>query len=436
MLRQITPFLIALALLSSCKKGTTTNSDKINESEEIADSIPVAEPKIEFAGIEYDAAAYEVDSSKIRTNQLFADLLKPYQIDYSTIQILVDKSASVFDLRKLQAGKWMTYMVRTNDSVEHLDYFIYHHSLKEKVVFNIKDSAYVYLFESPVATIQRKLSSRISKTLYHSILENNTSYELGIKLSEVFAWQVDFFKIDAHDHFKVIYDEYRVDGALYAVGNISSAEFFHRGDTFRAYYYLQDDVHTYFDDEGRSLRKAFLKAPLKYSRISSRYTKRRFHPVQRRWKAHLGTDYAAPRGTPIRSVGDGVVIAASYTGGNGNYVKVKHNATYTTQYLHMSRRAVRQGQRVTQGQVIGYVGSTGLATGPHLCFRFWMHGRQVDPFSVKIPPSTPITDEHKEEYFKKRDSLRHELDLLVLTQKPTHSVDSSETNTENSYPDL
>ncbi|MCB9246273.1 MAG: peptidoglycan DD-metalloendopeptidase family protein [Flavobacteriales bacterium] len=283
-----------------------------------------------------------------------------------------------------------------------------------KVIFTVRDSIGVRIYKLPVDTIVRTIGSRINKTLYHSILESQTSYELGIKLSEVFAWQVDFFKIDVNDYFKVIFEELRVDGKTYAIGKIASAEFYHRGDTFRAYRFLQDEAHTYFDDAGKSLRKAFLKAPLKYSRISSRYTKKRFHPVQKRWKAHLGTDYAAPHGTPIRTVGDGVVVASSFTYGNGNYVKVQHNSTYTTQYLHMSKRAVRNGQRVTQGQVIGYVGSTGLATGPHLCFRFWMNGKQVDPFSVKIPPSTPISESNRGAFEQVRDSLRREMNSIPL----------------------
>lgn len=371
-----------------------------------------------YCGITLDRNVHGLDTAKVKPNQFFHQLLQPYNVPNALILELVDSSNEVFDLRKIQSGKKITYITRQTDSTNLLDYMVYHHSIKEKVIYQLRDSADVWTFELPVDTLRRALSNRIPRTLYHSILALNTTYELGIRLSEVFAWQVDFFKIDVNDHFKVVYDEYRINDEVYGIGEIFCAEFYHRGDTFRAYKYAQDDVHTYFDDEGKSLRKAFLKAPLKYSRISSRYTRRRFHPVQRRWKAHLGTDYAAPTGTPIRTVGDGTVIASSYTRGNGNYVKVKHNATYTTQYLHMSRRAVRNGQRVTQGQVIGYVGSTGLATGPHLCFRFWMHSRQVDPFKVKIPPSTPIKDENLGHFMEVRDSLKVYLTELELPDLP------------------
>ncbi len=414
---------LLILLVSACSNSNQNSNGQQGISSGDSSMVPDVENEpiatsVDYCGLSLDPAVCEFDTVRVKPNQFFNQLLQPYGVSGTVIQQLVDSSKDVFDLRKIQSGKNVTYITRTGDSTDVLDYMVYHHSIKEKVIYRLKDSADVWKYELPVDTVRRALSNRIPKTLYHSILALNTSYELGIRLSEVFAWQVDFFKIDVNDHFKVVYDEYRINEEVYAIGDIYCAEFYHRGDTFRAYKYAQDDVHTYFDDEGKSLRKAFLKAPLKYSRISSRYSGRRFHPVQKRWKAHLGTDYAAPTGTPIRSVGDGVVIASSYTRGNGNYVKVKHNATYTTQYLHMSKRLVRQGQRVTQGQVIGKVGSTGLATGPHLCFRFWMHGRQVDPFKVKIPPSIPIKEENLEHYMEVKDSLKVYLTDLILPDPP------------------
>src|SRR5690606_8324805 len=194
-------------------------------------------------------------------------------------------------------------------------------------------------------------------------------------------------------------------------GRIISAAFSHNGKEFQAYYFKPDDHSEggYYDENGNSLKRSFLKAPLKFVRISSRYSKRRLHPVQKVWKAHLGTDFAAPTGTPIVSTGDGVVVESQFTRSNGNYVKVKHNNTYTTQYLHMSRRAVKRGQRVKQGEVIGYVGSTGLATGPHVCYRFWKNGKQVDPLRLNIKMAAPLPEKYKDAFQNHIDYRRMEL---------------------------
>jgi len=248
------------------------------------------------------------------------------------------------------------------------------------------------------------------------MLKNEASPELVIKLSEVFAWQIDFYRIQQGDFFKVIYEEEFVDDQSVGISNIQGAYFNHSGEEFFAVPFEQDSTIQFFDENGKSLRKAFLKAPLEYSRISSRYTKRRLHPVQKVYKAHLGTDYAAPTGTPIRAVGDGIVLEASYTKGNGRFVKVKHNSVYTTQYLHMSKfaKGISRGVRVKQGEVIGYVGSTGLATGSHLCYRFWKNGVQVDPLKEKIPSSHPVKPELLEAYNRKKQEVITALDSVKL----------------------
>jgi murein DD-endopeptidase MepM/ murein hydrolase activator NlpD len=235
---------------------------------------------------------------------------------------------------------------------------------------------------------------------------------LASELSEIYAWSIDFYRIQKNDAFKVVFEERFVDGVSVGIGEIKYAYFKHRKEDNYAIWFEQDQIGDYYDQDNRSLRKAFLKAPLKFSRISSRYTKKRFHPVQKRFKAHLGTDYAAPTGTPIRTVADGTVIAAKYSKYNGNYVKVKHNGTYTTQYLHMSKikSGIRKGKRVRQGDVIGYVGATGLATGPHLCYRFWKNGKQVDPYKQKMPASKPISKGNTEKYNEIKKRVIKELD--------------------------
>jgi murein DD-endopeptidase MepM/ murein hydrolase activator NlpD len=244
--------------------------------------------------------------------------------------------------------------------------------------------------------------------------ENNLDQELILSLADVYAWTIDFYHLQKGDAFKVIYTERLVEGKFVGIDRIIAAEFTHRKSPLRAYLFESDGTDDYYDDEGNSLRKAFLRAPVKFSRISSRYSKKRFHPVQKRYKAHLGTDYAAPTGTPILATGDGVVIAATYTKSNGNYIKIRHNGTYTTQYLHMSKRKSKLGDRVKQGDVIGYVGSTGLATGPHVCYRFWKNGKQVNPYKQKLPPSKPVIPENMDAFMQLKDNLSQRLDQIPL----------------------
>ncbi len=237
-------------------------------------------------------------------------------------------------------------------------------------------------------------------------------------LVDIFAWQVDFFRIQKGDLFKVILEEQVIDGEMVGIQRVVAAYFEHYDVPYYAIHFDQEGENEYFDENGSSLRKAFLKAPLNYYRIRSRFSLKRFHPVLKRYKAHLGTDYVADTGTPIRTVGDGVITEATYKRNNGNYVKIRHNSTYSTQYLHMSKIAsgIRPGVKVTQGQTIGYVGSTGLATGPHLCFRFWQNGRQVNPMSVELPPSRPIKENYQLAFFHLRDEMVSRLDNTIIEE--------------------
>ena len=235
-----------------------------------------------------------------------------------------------------------------------------------------------------------------------AIMENNMSPALVMKLSNIYAWTIDFFRIQKGDKFKVYYEERFVENEFVGIGRIWAAKFTHQSEEFYAFYFKEEGENfgDYFDEESKTLRKAFLRAPLNFSRISSRYSKRRRHPVTGRVKPHLGTDYAAPKGTPILSTANGRIVEARYKRNNGNYVKIRHNNTYTTQYLHMSKikSGIRPGVHVRQGDVIGYVGSTGLATGPHVCYRFWKNGQQVDPFKTSLPPSTPVKKSKRKEF--------------------------------------
>jgi Membrane proteins related to metalloendopeptidases len=242
------------------------------------------------------------------------------------------------------------------------------------------------------------------------------SVDLTNKFVDIFAWQVDFQRLQKGDQFKLIYEENLVEDKPIGIGKILGIYFEHSGNGFYAFPFDQGDGLDYFDDEGNSLRKALLKYPIEFTRISSRYSMNRFHPVVKVFRPHLGTDFAASTGTPIRSVGDGIIEEAQYKSNNGNYVKVRHNGTYTTGYLHMSKIAagITPGTKVRQGQTIGYVGSTGLATGPHLCYRFWKNGVQVDALKVELPPSMPVKKEYWPEFEKQKQNLMTRLSLILF----------------------
>ena len=364
--------------------------------------------------------SYNVVQNKVGRNQFLPIIFKPYDVDFKHIDAIGRKYKDVFDVRKMRVGNPYKIFLK-KDSSNKVAYFVYEIDNTDYVVYDFNDSLRVWRGKKPIEIKTNQTAGIINSSLYLTLDEQDANPYLAIKLSEVFAWVVDFYRIQKGDHFKIIYDEEFVDGKSVGIGQIHAAVFNHYKKDFYAIHFKQDSLHSdYFDENNNSCRRAFLKAPLKYSRISSRYSGRRFHPVQKIYKAHLGTDYAAPRGTPIYATGNGTVIAAAYTSGNGNYVKIRHNSVYTTQYLHMSgfAKGIRKGVHVNQGAVIGYVGSTGLATGPHLCYRFWKNGKQVDALKVDIPPSEPVKAEHLERYEKLKKQRIEELNAIHL---PTDS---------------
>lgn len=330
----------------------------------------------------------------VEKNQTLSTILGPFNVPYQIIDEIAKKSKEIFDVKHISFNK--KYTVLTPKDSSQAKFFIYEPNQVEYVVFKL-DEADVYKEAKPIELRKREVGGTITQSLYVNMVEQGVGPDLIDQFADLYGWTVDFQRLQKGDKFKVVFNEKWVDGQAVGVEDIQTAYFEHLGEPYHAIPFEQNGQVSFFDQEGNSLKKAFLRDPLKFTRISSRYNLNRFHPVQKRYKAHLGTDYAAPRGTEIRSVGDGTVIAAGYTGGNGNYVKIKHNGTYSTQYLHMSKigKGIRNGARVKQGQVIGYVGSTGLATGPHLCFRFWKHGKQVDWLKEKIPPSEPIAPENR-----------------------------------------
>ncbi|PWJ44060.1 peptidoglycan DD-metalloendopeptidase family protein [Sediminitomix flava] len=412
--------LLAGIAFTSCEKGSGTNNQEQTEETIAIDTLAAVEEVEPNLLYDINIDSLEVHESVIKNGQSLSDILSPYQISYQTIHQIAQNSKEVFDVRKLRKGKKYT-VLSEGDSVKHGKYFIYEQSPIDYVVYELTDTLGIYKKEKDVTLVESELSGEISSSLYNAMRDAGGSPMLSGMLENVFAWQVDFFHIQKGDRFKVIYDQKIVEGDTVGIGDIKAAYFKHAGEDFYAILFEHDGNQEYFDEQGKSLRKAFLKAPLKFSRISSRYNPRRFHPVLKRTKPHLGTDYAAPTGTPIYAVGDGVVTHSTYTRANGNYVKIRHNSVYTTQYLHMSKRAkgMVPGKHVKQGEVIGYVGSTGLATGPHLCYRFWKNGKQVDPLREKFPSSKPIEKELKVAYDSIKAPMIQQLDNIELEDDGT-----------------
>lgn len=373
----------------------------------------LAAPTYEY-GIQVDSFA--VIKGQVQPGEALGAILYLHHIDHPQIDKIVRASKEVFDFRTARAGKNYTVLC-SNDSVQTAQCFVYEESATSFVVFDLRDSVHVYRGEKEIDVRIREASGQIESSLWNALLANNMSPALVMELSSIYAWTIDFFRIQKGDHFRVIYEEKYVEDEFVGIGRVWAAEFNHSKEDFYAFYFQEDEnFGDYFDENGGTLRKAFLRAPLNFSRISSRYSKRRKHPVTGRIKAHLGTDYAAPKGTPILSTANGTITEARYKRNNGNYVKVRHNSTYTTQYLHMSKikSGIRPGVFVKQGDVIGYVGSTGLATGPHVCYRFWKNGVQVDPYKQKLPPSDPVKKENRAAYNSAKDSLMQQLQNIPL----------------------
>jgi murein DD-endopeptidase MepM/ murein hydrolase activator NlpD len=380
----------------------TSLDDQISETDSLA-----VDPNAKFLyGI--DVTGLNIIEGTVARNQTLGSILSPFEVPYQIIDELAKKSKEIFDVRNIAFNKNFKLITAEDSTSVKPRYFIYEPNAAEYVVFDL-DSLEIYKKEKPAEIRTREIGGMIQTSLYVDMIEKGVGPDLIDLFADLYGWSVDFQRLQKGDKFKVVFDEKFVEDQSVGVVGIQTAYFEHMGEPYHAIPFEQNGEMNFFDQEGNSLKKAFLRDPLKYSRISSRYNLRRFHPVQKRYKPHLGTDYAAPRGTEIRTVGDGTVVEAGYSRGNGNYVKIKHNGTYSTQYLHMSKigKGIKKGSRVRQGQVIGYVGSTGLATGPHLCFRFWKHGKQVDWLREKIPPSEPILAENKDAFeLVKRDAIQ------------------------------
>ena len=364
----------------------------------------------------YTLNNYNVKRGRVKSGDSFGTILENNNLFYPQIYNIVQKVKKVYDIRKINIGKPYT-ILSSKDSLNTPQVFIYQPNLIDYVVVSLTDSLWAEKKSKAVQLKEFKAEGVITSSLSETMEEKRLSPLLSNELSEIYAWTIDFFRLEKGDNFKIIYSAKFVDDSIYVgLNRIHSAFFEHRGKPFYAIEFETDPkrgIFEYFDENGKNLRRAFLRSPVQFSRISSRYNlKRRIAYYGYRVRPHKGTDFAAPIGTPIRATASGTVTKSSYTRSNGRYVKIKHNATYSTQYLHMDKRAVKVGQFVKQGDYIGTVGMTGKTSGPHVCYRFWKNGKQVDPLKQKLPEAKPISKELKNRYLEYMGPIKKQLDAI------------------------
>ena len=388
--------LILSLLFFACKdKNANNNSSSENDSTSVN---AVSHSKIIKYGV--DVTDLIESENTISPGHSLSNILLSSGADANSINNLNLIPDSILNPQKINAGnKYTIYNV--NDSAHTLRYFVYHKSKQDFVVLEfLEDTIIASIFSKPAISKKRVSGAVITSSLWNAISDSELDINLALKLSDIYAWSIDFFGLQKMDSFIVYYSELYIDNEPIGIDSIYSAIFYHANHPYYAIYFEKGDIKGYWDLEGNSLRKAFLKAPLSFSRISSHFTYARKHPIYKTVRPHTGVDYAAPAGTPVMSIGDGVVIAKGYKGGGGNTIKIRHNSVYTTAYLHLSKFAsnIKEGTHVSQGQVIGYVGSTGSSTGPHLDFRVWKNGEPINPLKLESPPVEPIPDNLKAEF--------------------------------------
>ena len=396
----------------ACGGGSTdSKSDITNQGDESV----VVEPEYLY-GI--DIAGYNISNDTVRSGETVGGILNRNGISAVLVDRLDKAAVDIFPLRKIRADKPYTTFKRTvSDSLgerEVLDYLVYHIDAIEYVTFGFHaDSVSVTKGENPMELVRQNRKAVINSSLWGAIMAENMPYALAAEVEDIYQWTVDFFGIQAGDSFSVIYDEKFVNGESVGIGRVWGALFNHNGKQYYAIPYAQEQGKLrYWEYNGESLRKQLLKAPLKYTRISSKFSNARLHPVHKVYRPHHGVDYAAPSGTPVHSVADGTVVFAGWGGGGGNTLKIKHAGNLQTGYLHLKSfaKGIKVGTKVSQGQLIGYVGSTGTSTGPHLDYRIWKNGTPIDPLKVPQEPAEPISAAHKERFEAVRDRVVAELE--------------------------
>ena len=433
--------LVAIAVISvvvfACKEDNSAEKAYEKEVAEIVEE----EKILEFG---FDLSHYEFKRDTIQKGDTFGIILERNNIGYPEIFQIAEKAKDTFDIAtKLQVGKPYTLLFskeNLNDSIQKPTTFIYQQNLEDYVVIDFKDSIQAYTKTKPITYVEKTATGVIENNISQTLEEKGLSQKLAYKMADdIYAWTIDFRRLQPGDRFKVIYTDKYIDDSIYAgVHNVKAAYFEHNGDSLYAFEFETDSIkgiRDYFNEKAKNLRRAFLKAPVQFSRISSRYNlKRRIAYYGNRVRPHRGTDFAAAVGTPIMATANGTVIESTRRGGNGKYVKIRHNDTYTTQYLHMSKRLVKKGQFVKQGDIIGRVGMTGNTGGPHVCYRFWKNGKQVDPFKQKLPEAKPISDSLKIKYLEHIKPIKQRLDNIFFLEVKTEETEN--TITEDPITDI
>ncbi|RNC88416.1 MAG: M23 family peptidase [Winogradskyella sp.] len=425
-LRRLLGLIICIAFFSC-------NDKKIEDApkEELA---IVKKEHIEFG---FNLDNYIVKRDTIKKGDSFGEILERNHIGYPQIFQIAEKAKDSFDIRRLQVGKPYTLLC-AKDSLQTPKSFIYQPNMEDYVVIDFQDSIQAYSGRKPIKYVEREASGVITpgNGISTVLEEKGLSQRLAYKMAdEIYAWTIDFNRLLPGDRFKVIYTDKYIDDSIYTgVDRVKAAYFEHNKEPFYAFEFETDStkgIIDYFSEKAKNLRRAFLKSPLKFGRLSSRYNLNRriaYYNYQRR--PHKGTDFAAPVGTPILATANGTVTESTRRGGNGKYVKIRHNATYETQYLHMKAQKVKKGEFVKQGDVIGWIGMTGNTGGPHVCYRFWKNGKQVDPFKQKLPEAKPISDSLKSRYLEYIVPIKQQLDNIILIE------DSIQDSTEETISEI
>ena len=392
--------ILLFVLFVSCNNSENTKTESVSALSDTSSIKQLSTPVFMY-GIPSDS--FDLISGHIKRNGLLSEILIKHGVSMQEIDQVLTNSKEVFDVRKIQSGnKYIIFCDR--DSIAKARYLVYEHEPTTCYVFSFNDSLNITPFRKKITSEIRYTSGSIETSLWEAMMAGGLHPSLAIKLSEIYAWTVDFFGLQKGDSFKVIYEELFIDGKSLGADRIFGAQFSRSGSVITAIPFIQDGKETFFDIEGNSLRKAFLKAPLQFSRISSHFSSSRMHPILRIRRPHYGVDYAAPIGTPVQAIGDGRVMSATTENGSGKMVKIQHNSVYATAYLHLSRfgPGISPGVFVKQGDIVGYVGTSGLSTGPHLDFRFYQNGSPVDPLKVDAPPVEPVSADNMERFEKNK----------------------------------
>lgn len=389
-----------------------TPADKKAAETDSVETTPAVPEKIVF-GI--PAGGLNQKEYIVKSGDNVSSILNKHGVPMATIEKLLSAAGDKIDLTRIVAGKKFTFFFDGNEEGKMPLWIVYEPSAMKYVKISTSGNMETEIVEQQLNEQEGTLGAIIHYSLYQSVYDKGKDINLAYKIAEIFKWSIDFFALQKGDKFKVVYDEKVTDsGHVHSTGDIKAAWFRHGGKDYYAIRFAQGDKIGYYDLDGMSMKTRFLQAPLEFTRISSGFSLSRYHPILKRRTPHLGIDYAAPMGTPIVAVADGVVLECAFKGGNGNYVKLKHDDVYSTQYLHMSKfgPGIKKGVSVQQGQVIGYVGSTGLSTGPHLCYRFWKNGKQINPTDEISQATEPLQKEYLDAFNKVRDIMVKQLEAV------------------------